>query len=70
MSLACTADAGLVAGAVVANRSTSSTVSTSPATRPREAPHSATALTKSDSAISTFASSRPRLCANTSPRWW
>ncbi|COX31413.1 Uncharacterised protein [Mycobacterium tuberculosis] len=54
----------------MANRSTSSTVSTSPATRPREAPHSATALTKSDSAISTFASSRPRLCANTSPRWW
>ena len=68
-SLACTADAdaGLVAGALTANRSRSSTVSVSLSPAP---PQSVTALTRSVSAIRTLASSNPRLCASTSPRWW
>jgi len=61
------ADAGLVAGALTANRSRSSTVSVSLSPAP---PQSVTALTRSVSAIRTLASSNPRLCASTSPRWW
>jgi hypothetical protein len=69
VSLADTADAdgGLLAGALSANRSRSSMVSVPVVPAP---PHSATALTRSVSAINTLASSSPRLCASTSPRWW